>query len=207
MHLCIGKRNADEIFDAFGPRHAAKILLHLHTIFDHVISHGFGSDLAIREDSPEGRDYQASRTGVVGRIERVLCEDLRVLFPEKRDEWFSSLLQEEHFLRDFSFDSVTPNSFEDVRERLDNQFRTFRRKVGRLDKVQKLLEKTFTLSFLAPGIADIAESQIVSGFIKAAVGGGASSLSKIPKSLSETIVNVIRRLYTHNLGSYLIRKK
>ncbi|MBL7153523.1 MAG: hypothetical protein ISS79_07380 [Phycisphaerae bacterium] len=203
---CIGEDLVDEIIMTFDHRVSSAILLQLHILFDHVIAHGFGSHFSAHLNADGGIDFRKSRTGVLRSIEHTICQDLTMAIPEKQDEYFRELLKYDHPLKGIDLNTLDAADLDEVSARIRAQFQQFNRNVERLGKGRHLAQRLFSIGLLLLGAAILSGGNITVG-----LGVAASSLEtkpfKIPKDLANAVVEAIRRLYRHNIASFLLSGK
>ncbi len=202
---CLGEEVTDEIVETFDYKLAAKILLHLHILFDHVIAHGFGSHFSVYKNSDEGKDFYESKFGLVKRIEQYLCRDIEMLIPTEKDEYYKDLLRYEHPLQDIRLDNLQESNFEEISMRIRAQFGSFRKKVEKLEKKKTITKRAFTISLLLMG-GIIGRTNPALGVAVGATGVEIKDF-KVPEWLFEATVGALERLYKHNLAFFLLNSQ
>ena len=202
---CLGEEITDEIILTFDYVLAARILLHLHILFDHVIAHGFGSHFSVDKNSDEGRDFYESKLGLVRGLEQYLCRDLEMLVPTEKDEYYKKLLMYEHPLQGIRLDDLKESDFEEISMRIRAQFESFRKKVEKLERKKTLTKRLFTISLLLMGG--------IIGKVNPALGIAVGSTGvetkefKVPEWLFEGTVGTLEKLYKHNLAFFILNSK
>lgn len=202
---CLGEDITDEIIYSFEYKIAAKILLQLHILFDHVIAHGFGSHFSIDKNSHEGKDFYESKLGLVRRIEHYLCQDIGMLIPTEKNDYYKSLLSYEHPLQGIRLDTLKEEDFSEISMRIRSQFDNFRKKVMKLERTKTFTKRTFTISLLlAAGL--IGGECPALGVALGATGIEIKNI-KVPEWLYEGTVGTLKRLYKHKLAFFLLNSK
>lgn len=199
---CLGKDVVDEIIETFDYKLASRILLHLHILFDHVIAHGFGSHLSVEQNSDEGRDFSESKFNIVRNTERLLCQNVEMLVPVEKDDYYRDLLKYEHPLAGIRLDSLKKSDMQEVSTRIQAQFENFRRKLQRLEKKKKITKRMFTISLFLLG-SFVAQENLPLGAALAASGIEVKDF-RVPEWLYEGTVGTLQRLYKHNLAFFLL---
>ena len=196
--ICIGEHNADQILSTFPTKQSSDILLHLHILFDHVMCHGVGSDFVVRPDTSDGKDFQTSkRTGITKPHELSVAEDLSITLPHVENDYVTALLNEEHFLREMDFSLVSPETLPEYQDKILRQFSNFRKKVARIEKSRKFIEKTVQIVlYLTSGTA------MFGGATEGSIAGIVAGLN-VPW-LAEVVANALNRLHRDKLASYVI---
>ncbi len=86
-------------------------------VFDHVLCHGVGSDLAVYPQSPDGMDFKISKqTDVTKPHELDIGNNLNIELPESESKYITDLLKEERFLREVDFSIITRDSVIEIQD-------------------------------------------------------------------------------------------
>jgi ferredoxin-fold anticodon binding domain-containing protein len=201
VSLCIGQKAVDDVLEIFDPVPAWRLLLYLHIIFDHVITHGFGSDYAVSPLTNEGSDFYRLKNQISFGL-RHSFHKVRTKLPSEVDSYIDEFLRENHFLVDFDINNLEPENIQEKRKKVDARIKKYKKNVKKIENKQEMITRVLSISFLATGAQQVAANQAVEGFLTMATGS--DEITKLPSWISSHVINALKKIQRKSLGTYLI---
>ena len=202
VSLCIGEKAVDEIIEIYETEKAWKILLYLHIIFDHVITHGFGSDYSVSSNNNKGVDFLNIKDTISENI-RCSVTDITVRKPTSINDYFRNFLEESHFLIDFDMESIDIDSIEDSRNEITHRVKNYNRKVETMYEYNEMSKNVLSISLLSIGTYQIMMGEAPTSVLGVILND--DRISQLPISISDAIVDGLKKIEKKNLKNYIIQ--
>lgn len=128
---------ADGIIETLDYVEASRVLLQLHVMFDHAISHGFLSHFCMDPDSPFGQDAVGAGRLHIPTLWKELVDGQYILTPSEPNQQYDDLRREHHPLAGFDIRNFDENDIEAYRHKLLQTIEDFNRRALGIKKVSK----------------------------------------------------------------------